>query len=45
MRNYEETEKQIPKLHTRVRFPSPAPAFAPAELRLGKPMCAKAAAP
>jgi hypothetical protein len=38
-------ERQLPKLHTRVRFPSPAPAFAPSELRLGKPVCAKAAAP
>jgi hypothetical protein len=27
-------ERQLPKLHTRVRFPSPAPAFAAAQLRL-----------
>src|SRR5947207_12616660 len=31
-------ERQLPKLHTRVRFPSPAPVFAPAALRLaGQP--------
>jgi hypothetical protein len=38
-------ERQLPKLHTRVRFPSPAPAFAHSEHRIGKPASVKAAAP